>query len=241
MLEHEQLAHLWRHGDFELLLLDPVDDPPHGLLVQKRGRAALAGVVQIQLDRHLGPVPGPVHAPVLAVHVGLKLVPGAVLQEAHPLVQPDDGTAFILCGHVGLDPFPHLGGKVCVVDDAALAVAVAGNVDAVAGAGVDEGDVVALVLGAGDQGEALGGGEDVLDGEGDDGFVLAGVGEEGGEVEGFWGWRALGEEGGVLGGEDVLEDGGVGLGLGEHGGFLFFIYDVGGRVGCCVWRRRSEV
>lgn len=150
----------------------------------------------------------------------LKLVSRMVLQEPHPLVQSNDGTALVCGGDVGPDAGPNLGGKFSVVDDAALAVAVAWDVDAVTGAGVDESDAVALLFGAGDQSEALGGREDVLDGEGDDGFVLADVGEQRSDVEVFWGWRALGEVGSVLGSEDVLEDG-CGLGLGEHGGRLF--------------------
>lgn len=214
MLEHQQLPDPGRHRHLLRLRLTPVH-PPHLLFVQERGRSAFARVVQIELDRHLCPVAGPVCAPVLAVHVGFELVPGAVLEETHAFVEPDDGAALVHGGDVGLDAGPELGGKVSVVDDAALAVTVAWNVDANAGARVDEGDVVALLLGAGDQGVAFGGGEDVLDGEGDDGEVLAGGGEEWGDVEGFGGWWGAGEVGGVVRGEDVLEDGG----LWSHGGF----------------------
>lgn len=216
VLEYQQLPDPGRHGHLLRLRLHPVLNPPHLLFVQERRRSAFARVVQIELDRHLSPVAGPVRAPVLAVHVGFELVPRTVLEETHAFVEPDDGAALVHGGDVGLDAGPELGGEVSVVDDAALAVTVAGDVDANGGARVDEGDFVALCLGAGDQGVAFGGGEDVLDGEGDDREVLAGGREEWGDVEGFGGWWGTGEVGGVVRGEDVLEDGG----LWSHGGFF---------------------
>lgn len=220
VLEHQQLPDPGRHRHLLHLLLHPIHTPPHLLLVQERGRPALARVVQIELDRHLGSVARPVRAPVLAVHVGLELVPRTVLEETHAFVEPNDGAALVHGGDVGLNAGPELGSKVCVVDDAALTVTVARDVDTGARARVDEGNVVALLFGAGDQGGAFGGGEDVLDGESDDGEVLAGGGEERGDVEGFGGWWGTGEVGGVVRGEDVLEDGG----LWSHGGFLLVFY-----------------